>query len=240
MTPEQFEHHVAAIYAQKGYITQVTPHSNDWGIDVIAEKGEEKLAIQAKMFGGSSRSVNRRAIMEIYGAAAYQDCTLAVMATDGNVLPDALLVAAKLGVKVMKVYRDELIEMSCDENNTAENDAETPEQEPSGRYPSFSELWEKYIKPLAGTTLRVGTLINTVVNVSNSGIRRRTSKGNDSNINIECFRFTYSVLLSQGYVSRDYINNKYDKERCSSGIVRILGQVPFIEITSHPKGLRLK
>lgn len=101
MTPEQFEHFVANLFSEMGYVAKVSSLSNDWGIDVIATKDTEKIAIQAKKYGGSSRSVNRRMIMELYGAAAYQDCTSAVLATDGDVLPDAVTVAKKLGIKIL-------------------------------------------------------------------------------------------------------------------------------------------
>ena len=89
MTPEDFEHYVAEIYENKGYKVKVTPYSNDWGIDVIATQGDEKIAIQVKKYGGTKSKVNRSMIMGLYGAAAFQDCTSSVIATDGDILPDA-------------------------------------------------------------------------------------------------------------------------------------------------------
>ncbi len=84
MTPEEYEKYVASLYQARGYKTIVTPLSGDWGIDVIATKGTEKIAIQAKMYGRTHRKVNRSNIMELYGAMAFQDCTKAVLATDGE------------------------------------------------------------------------------------------------------------------------------------------------------------
>ena len=96
MTPKQYEDYIGTLFLQKGFKVTVSPLSNDWGIDVIAIKDDEKIGIQAKMYGESNRSVNRRVIMELYGAAAYQDCTRAILATDGDILPDAIKVANKL------------------------------------------------------------------------------------------------------------------------------------------------
>ena len=62
MKPKEYEEYVASIFQNKGYSTEVTPLSGDWGIDVIAIKDSEKIAIQAKMYSDSSRKVNRAAI----------------------------------------------------------------------------------------------------------------------------------------------------------------------------------
>lgn len=59
MTPQEFEQYVSERYQELGYKNILTPYSGDWGIDVIATKVNEKIAIQAKMYGGSSRKVNR-------------------------------------------------------------------------------------------------------------------------------------------------------------------------------------
>ena len=71
-----------------------------------------------------------------------------------------------------------------------------------------------------------------------TGIKRITSEGKRGKIDIEGFKLAYHVLTAQGQVSRAYINQQVDK-RCSSGIVLILSQLPFVELTS-PIGLRLK
>ena len=83
MTPREFEQRVSDYYKKQGYETIITPYSGDWGIDVIALKGKEKLAIQAKMYGGTSRKITRQSMMQLYGAMAYKDCTRAVMVTNG-------------------------------------------------------------------------------------------------------------------------------------------------------------
>ena len=78
------------MYQAGEYKTIVTPLAGDWGIDIIATKGFEKIAIQARMYGHTSRKVNRSNIMEFYGAMTYQDRTKAALATDGELLDDAV------------------------------------------------------------------------------------------------------------------------------------------------------
>ncbi len=50
MTPEEYEHYVAQSFKEMGYETLVTSFSNDYGGDVFAVKGEEKIAIQVKKY----------------------------------------------------------------------------------------------------------------------------------------------------------------------------------------------
>lgn len=234
MTPKQYEDYIGTLFAQKGYTVTVSPLSNDWGIDVIAIKDNEKIGIQAKMYGESSRSVNRRVIMELYGASAYQDCTRAILATNGDILPEAIKVANKLGIEILRTTSDK-------------NHAELPQSEYNGSPKSnsadkimpFDEAWEKFIVPLKGETLHNSRGSNQIIAVDWTGIKRVTSNGKSGRINIEGFRLAYNTLISQGKISRDYINQQVD-ERCSSGIVLILSQLPFVELTSSPTGLRLK
>lgn len=98
MTPSEYEALVADRFRQRGYVVEDRPATNDWGVDLIAVKDTERIAIQAKMYGGTPRPVNRAQIMELCGAAAYFDCARAVLATNGRVMADAQEVAEKLGI----------------------------------------------------------------------------------------------------------------------------------------------
>lgn len=64
MRPDEYEHIVAKHFETKGYKTTVSSFSNDYGVDVFATKGKEKIAVQAKMYGGSTRSINRQMVMD--------------------------------------------------------------------------------------------------------------------------------------------------------------------------------
>jgi restriction system protein len=97
----------------------------------------------------------------------------------------------------------------------------------------FEEMWENYVIPLSGKTISTGTLTNRIVSVDWQGITRQTSTGRIGKIAINDFEFAYNQLAQHGYVEREFINQHAN--RCSSGIVLILSQVPFIEVKDKPR-----
>jgi len=223
MNPRQFEELVCEHFRNQGYKAEMTTYSNDYGIDVFATKGKEKLAIQAKMYGSSTRKINRQMIMELYGAKDYFDCTKAIIATDGTLLPDAIEVASKLKIEIL--YLNSFTTMPEKKNIKS-----------SGK--SFDSIWGNYIIPLEGKILtRSNGDTNKIIKADWSGIERLTSNGKKGKIKIEIFKLTVNKLLSEGYITRDEINQNYSG-RASSGIVLILSQVPFFELTDYPTGLK--
>ena len=226
MTPKQFEQHVRELFEIKGYRSEITPFCNDYGVDVFAFKGKEKIAIQAKMYGGTTRKINRQMVMELEGAKNYFDCTKAIIATNGLVLEDAKQVADKLKIGIFYLSNMGLKAKSGNEKNNSKNDAIT-----------FETIWQQYIMPLKGKRLmRSKDNFNEIVNVDWSGIERITSKGKTGNIKIEIFRYAINKLLVDGKISRDEINQNY-VGRASSGILLIISQVPLFKTCFKPKGL---
>lgn len=224
MTPRQFEELVCEHYRKQGYKAEITPLSGDYGIDVFATKGKEKLAIQAKMYGSSTRKINRQCVMELHGAKDYFDCTKAIIATDGTFLTDAIQVAEKLNIDI--IYLDSLTTAKPTTNKTNEK--------------TFDDIWLKYIIPLQGKTLtKSNDETNVIVTADWSGIERITSNGKKGKIKIEIFKQAINKLLTTGHITRDEINQNYTG-RASSGIVLILSQVPFFDTTKNPTGLVYK
>lgn len=242
MTPREFEEYVCSYYREHGYKAEVTSYGGDFGVDVFAEKGGKKIAIQAKMYGGTTRKVNRQTIMELYGAAAYFDCSEAVLATDGVVMADAVEVADKLGV-VIKYFNagNGLLSLGYKSDGSQTAKSLLAIKRNAGKDKAgynFDVLWQKYIMPLEGKTLtRPNGDSNVIVKVDWAGIERITSNGRRQRIRIEIFKYAVDKLLSEGYVSRDEINQNYTG-RASSGIVLILSQVPCFEAVSRPSGLK--
>jgi len=215
----EFEYFVGKHFQQKGYKITNTTVSGDYGIDLFAENNIHKISIQAKMYGGSARKVNRKCIMELYGAKDYFDCDKAILVTNGNILDDALEVANKLKIEILKLeftYKKEASEVDIN---------------------SFESIWKNYIFPLKDKELiREDGKKNLILDVDWSGIKRLTSNGKSSAINIEIFREAYKILIQQGFISRDYINQNYTG-RASSGVILILAQLPFLELRRNPIGL---
>ena len=104
--PRSFEQFIADHFQKKGYKINMTPISGDYGVDIFAENSIHKIAIQVKMYGGSTRKVNRKSIMELHGAKDFFDCDKAIVATNGEVLNDALKVAEKLNIEILNLKFD--------------------------------------------------------------------------------------------------------------------------------------
>lgn len=224
MNPKQFEELVCDYFRKQGYSAETTAFSNDYGVDVFATKGKEKIAIQAKMYGGSTRKINRQMVMELHGAKDYFDCTKAVIATNGELLKDAIYVAEKLKIEIL--YMDSFQSLL------------SPTLQAIGY--TFESIWEEYIIPLQGKTLKRGNgETNEILNADWSGIERVTSNGNKGKIKIEIFKQTVNKLLTEGFITRDEINQNYSG-RASSGVVLVLSQVPFFQLTESPTGLKYK
>lgn len=226
MNPRQFEEFVCEHFRQQGYKAELTTYSNDYGIDGFAIKGKQKIAIQSKMYGHTTRKINRQTVMELHGAKDFFDCTKAIIATDGIFMQDALVVAEKLKIEIL--YFNEIQKsISVVEKKTKIKTDKT-----------FEQIWEDYIIPLQGKTLtRKSGETNQIIKSDWSGIERKTSNGNNGKIKIEIFKQAVNRLLTDGSITRDYINQNY-VGRASSGIILILSQVPFFNLTEKPIGLK--
>lgn len=225
MTPRQYEIYAAQTFKEKGYAVDLTPQSNDYGVDFFATKGEEKIALQVKMYG-NSREINRKAVMELYGAKAFFDCNAAKIITNGVVRKDAVKVAEKLEIEVIYLTPNEDLITQATNTEVHEND--------------FFEVWKSHIIPLVGTTLYNSQgKPNKLTKIDYTGIERITGNGRSGSIPIEIFRQTYNRILENGEITRDEINQEFTG-RASSGVVLILAQIPFIELQTNPIKLILK
>lgn len=218
MKPREYEKLAAKHFVEKGYQVELTQYAGDYGIDIFALRNEEKVAVQVKMFGSTSRKINRRMVMELHGAKDYFNCTKAIIITDGDILPDAKEVADKLNIEIYYLM-------------SKENHAnDKPETQDDNNKVNFDFIWEKYIMPLQGKTLIRGDgSSNKIVRVDWGGIERITSNGNKGTIEIEIFKKAISHIFEHGFITRIKINDDYDK-RASSGIILILAQVPFFRL----------
>jgi restriction system protein len=222
----QYEHFVAEYFEKKGYACEVTPESNDYGVDIIASKDGERVAIQSKMYGDSTRKVNRKSLMELSGAKTVLNCHKAIMVTNGEVLDDAKEVAEKLSIGIIYIPftpKPVLADpQKDDEHNSIPDDV------------TFETLWQNYIVPLRGKTISgVTGLSNKIIGVNNAGVTRITKNGESNKIPIEAFKWAVNRLLTKGVVTRDEINQEF-VGRLSSGTILILSQVPIFTTLNNP------
>ncbi|MCH4983755.1 restriction endonuclease [Macrococcus sp. PK] len=68
MTGQEFENYLEALFYSKGYRSNVTQSSYDYGADLIMQNGNKKIVIQAKRYKGK---VGVKSVMEIYSAQAF-------------------------------------------------------------------------------------------------------------------------------------------------------------------------
>jgi restriction system protein len=235
MTPREFEEAVAARLQTEGYETELGPGVSDYGVDVFATRDGNRYAVQAKMYGGTARPVNRQMVMELHGAAAYLDCVGAMLATDGRILADAAEVARKLGIRILDMggaWTEQPEPPTSDRRSQESSD-------PIGGL-DFAMVWDRHVMPLTGATLtRPDGSSNTIVKVDWSGVQRVTSNGRQGRIKIEIFEWAINRILTYGSVTREEINNEY-QGRASSGVVLILAQVPLFELSDDPLTLQLR
>lgn len=74
-----FEIFIASLLNDLGYEAEATKASNDFGVDVIAEKNKIKYAIQCKYY---SNHVGLTAVQEVITGKNYYNCHVAVVATN--------------------------------------------------------------------------------------------------------------------------------------------------------------
>ena len=81
LTPFEFENWVTRFFQTQGYRAYTTQKSGDYGIDVIAEKDQKKIAIQVKKY---SQAVGIKAVQEAISGAKYYDCHEAWVVTSAR------------------------------------------------------------------------------------------------------------------------------------------------------------
>lgn len=79
MNGQEFESFIALMFLKMGYKTTITKGSGDQGIDVIAEKNNLKIGIQAKCYSGS---VSNSAIQEVAAGIKHYNLDKAMVVTN--------------------------------------------------------------------------------------------------------------------------------------------------------------
>lgn len=101
----EFERYVTYLYQKMGYSAYTTQESGDFGADVIAKKGKEKLCIQCKHY---KNAVGIEAVQQAVASVGYYKGTRAVVVTNSSYTPAALKLAEKNNAVLIdgiKLYR---------------------------------------------------------------------------------------------------------------------------------------
>lgn len=98
----EFEAAIAGLYESKGYSIEITKASGDYGVDVLAKKGKEILAIQAKRYSGK---VGVKAVQEVSSGAFYYKASKAIVITNSFYTEQAKKLANNIGVTLINKKR---------------------------------------------------------------------------------------------------------------------------------------
>ncbi len=77
----EFEKYVGRLMKAQGYSVTVTPPSGDYGVDVIAMKDGNKIAVQVKRY---SNSVSPKAVSEVVGGRQFYRCSSTMVVTNST------------------------------------------------------------------------------------------------------------------------------------------------------------
>ena len=109
MTGIDFEHYVGALLTDQGFQVQLTMGSGDFGVDVIAEQGDEQWAVQCKR---RKSPVSLKAVQEAVAGKDYYGCSAAMVVTNNYFTQSARALARSAGCKL--INRDALADWILD------------------------------------------------------------------------------------------------------------------------------
>jgi HJR/Mrr/RecB family endonuclease len=90
MTGPEFERYLARLLTHQGYQVKLTGASGDLGVDMIASRKDQTLAIQAKRQAGK---VSRRAVSDAVAGMAHYHCNASMVITNNYFSPGAVELA---------------------------------------------------------------------------------------------------------------------------------------------------
>lgn len=106
MTGVQFEEFLKALYKRRGYVVKGTPVSGDFGADLLLEKENVRIVVQAKRY---KSNVGIKAVQEVMSAKTYYNAQQAWVVTNSQYTDAAKKLALKCDVRM--IARNELIEL---------------------------------------------------------------------------------------------------------------------------------
>lgn len=102
MRGERYERYIARLYEQEGFSTSLTRRNADKGIDILAEKGGVRIAVQAKHYSRGNK-VSSTEVQRYSGLLARGDIHQVVIVTTSSFTQQAREVATNRGVKLRRV-----------------------------------------------------------------------------------------------------------------------------------------
>lgn len=107
---EEFENLIGLLYEDLGYDATVTQGTSDMGVDVWAENGDGRVAVQVKQYTDGN-TVGRETLQKVTSTIAKDDAEKAVVVTSSDFARTAEQYATDFGAKLEIINGDELVEM---------------------------------------------------------------------------------------------------------------------------------
>ena len=104
LSPEQFEQWCAARLREQGFRVSEVGGQGDHGVDLIAERGEDRIVVQCKRWFGV-RLVGEPQVRDLYGAMHHESATGAMVITTGVFSEPALAWARGKNMQLWDVER---------------------------------------------------------------------------------------------------------------------------------------
>ena len=109
MGPGEFEQYVGKLMERRGYKTKVIGKAGDMGVDVVAQNGAKKYAVQVKRY---NQPVSRRAVSDAVAGKEHYGCNAAMVVTNNYFTKGAVELAQS--TKCRLVDRDTLADWIAD------------------------------------------------------------------------------------------------------------------------------
>lgn len=103
LSGEDFEGLLQRLFDAMGYKTQKIGHTGDQGGDLIANRGDERILIQAKCY--RDWSVGNAAVQQVVGALKYYNCNQAKVITTSHFTTEAINLAKANNVDLVSKER---------------------------------------------------------------------------------------------------------------------------------------
>jgi HJR/Mrr/RecB family endonuclease len=107
MTGRNFENLVFLLLENQGYKVEALKGANDYGIDMVAVKDGERIAVQVKR---SKYKIPRGPIAETRGSLEVQKCTRGMLVTNNGFTKNALHFASTVATNCILIDRPIIIE----------------------------------------------------------------------------------------------------------------------------------
>lgn len=103
MGPGEFEQYVGKLMKRRGYKTKVIGKAGDMGVDIVAQNGAKKYAVQVKRY---NQPVSRRAVSDAVAGKEHYGCNAAMVVTNNYFTKGAMDLARS--TKCQLIDRDTL------------------------------------------------------------------------------------------------------------------------------------